>query len=177
MASATDSMKRDSQGRLVVPFYSRFFSSLSENVMCSNAMYNELKEEIEASVCIIPASERVVLTVYESSPFSDDSTRESVLIGFRKYIARYSEMKNSMLRRSFITFLLLALFGVLTEFLNYNVFLNALAEWVCNLIDVSATVLIWQFVAYLAFEFSQERKYIRRLKQIMQAEYAFRHWE
>lgn len=176
-ANVTDSVRRDSQGRLIVPFYSKFFSSLSENVMCSNAMFNEFKEEIEASLCVYPRNEQIVVTVYESSSRTDDSTRESVLVGFKKYIIQYSEMKIAVLKRSFVSFLLLALFGMLVEFLNYSIFPDVLPGWICNLIDVSATVLIWQFVAYLAFEFSQERKYIQRLRQIVQGEYVFRHWE
>ncbi len=176
-ASTTDSVRRDAQGRLIVPLYSRFFSSISENVMCSNVMLKEFMEEIEASLNVYSTDERVLLTVYESSDSADDETRESVLVGFKKYAAQYLKRKTAMLHRSFLSFLLLALFGVLIEFLNYNVFAGILSEWVCNLIDISATVLIWQFVAYLAFDFSQALKDIQRLKQILQIEYVFRHWE
>ena len=173
----TDAVRRDRQGRVIVPLYSDFFSSLSENVMCSNAMFNRLKDEIEDSLCVYPTNEQILLSVYVSSASADDSTRESVLVGFKKYIMQYLKRNVSALKRSFVTFLSLALFGILIEFLNYNVFSDALPAWVCNLIDVSATVLIWQFVAYLAFEFSKERRNIQRLRQILQIEYVFRHWE
>lgn len=176
-ASTTDSVRRDAQGRLIVPLYSRFFSSISDNVMCSNIMLKEFMEEIEASLSVYSANEQVLLTVYESSDSADENTRESVLVSFKKYAAQYLKRKTALLNRSFLSFLLLALFGILIEFLNYNVFSGILSEWVCNLIDISATVLIWQFVAYLAFDFSQALKDIRRLKQILQIEYVFRHWE
>lgn len=177
IASTTDSVKRDDQGRLVVPLYSKFFSSLSENVMCSNAMLHEFLEEIEASLCVYSTNEKVILTVYESSDSADESTLESVLVGFKKYVVQYLKMKTARLKRGFVSFLLLALFGVLVEYLDYIVFPGLLPEWVCKLIDISGTVLIWQFVAYLAFDFSQERKIIRRFRQILQIEYVFRHWE
>lgn len=177
VASTVDSQRRDKLGRLIVPLYSRFFSTLSDNVMYSNAAFHALYEEIEASLCVYSINEQIVLTVYESSASSDGSMRETVLIGFKKYIHQYLKRKTAMLKHSFFTFLSFALLAILIEYLNYTVFSNALSEWVCNLIDVSATVLIWQFVAYLAFEFSQEKKAIRRLKQISQMEYVFRHWE
>lgn len=148
-ASTTDSVRRDAQGRLIVPLYSRFFSSISDNVMCSNIMLKEFMEEIEASLSVYSANEQVLLTVYESSDSADENTRESVLVSFKKYAAQYLKRKTALLNRSFLSFLLLALFGILIEFLNYNVFAGILSEWVCNLIDISATVLIWQFVAYL----------------------------
>ncbi len=177
VASTVNSQRRDKLGRLIVPLYSQFFSTLSENVMFSNKMFQGLYEEIEASLCVYSTEEQIVLTVYESSASSDDSIRESALIGFKKYIQQYLKRKISMLKHSFVTFLSFALLALLIEFFNYNVFFNILPEWICNLIDVSATVLIWQFVAYLAFEFSQERKTIRRLRQISKIEYVFRQWE
>lgn len=176
-ASTTDSVRRDAQGRLIVPLYSSFFSSITKNVMCSNVMFQAFMEEIKASLSVYSTEERVLLTVYESSDSADDDTRESVLVGFKKYAAQYLKRKSALLNRSFLSFMLLALFGVLIEYLTYNVFPGVLSEWICNLIDISATVLIWQFVAYMAFDFSQSLKSIRRLRQILQIEYVFRHWE
>ena len=175
--AAAGTAKRDAQNRLVVPVYSAFFSSLTDNVMCTNAMFDALKKEIDASVSPYSVKERIVLTVYESSAASAPDVRESVLIGFRRYVGAYLQKKKATLKMRLITFTGLFLLGVLLEFLIYEVFPGILPLWIANTLDIIAWVFVWQFAAYMVFEFAKERKGIKRLSQILQTEYRFKHWE
>lgn len=176
-ASTGRAFRRDGEGRLVVPLYSKLFSSLTENVMCTNAMFESFKEEIEDSIALYPAKERISLMIYESSEAADDSVREIVLIGFKKYITQYKEKSVAQLKLNALTFLGIAVIGILLEYFLYSVFPDAFSEWIYSLLDITATVLIWEFVAFLAFEFTKEVAAIRRLSQILDIKFIFRHWE
>ena len=113
-------VKRDERGRLVVPVYSGFFSSLTDNVMCTNAMFEMLKKEVDSSVAPYSPKEEIVLTVFESSSGSDEDVKESVLVGFRRYITFYRKKAVSELRTHLLLFTLMFAVGVLMEFLLYG---------------------------------------------------------
>ena len=49
--------------------------------------------------------------------------------------------------------------------------------WLFKSIEVLASLFIWQFGGYLAFEFLGERKNINRYKQIANAEFVIKHWD
>lgn len=175
--AAIGAAKRDAQNRLVVSVYSGFFSSLTDNVMCTNVMFDTLKREIDASISPYSVKENIVLNVYESSAAPAPDAWESTLVGFQKYITVYRERKKATLKAHLTTFTLLFLCGVLIEFLIYGAFPQALPLWIANTLDIIAWVFVWQFAAYMAFEFAKERKGIQRLSQILQIEYQFKHWE
>ena len=176
-SNADQACKLDEEGRLVVSLYSDFFSSLTDNVMCTNAMFENLKKEIEGSVALYAAKSRIALTVYESSKTADDDVREIVMAGFKKYIAQYKARAYSTLKWNTLTFLAIAVIGILLEYFLYQLFPDVFPVWISNLLDIAATVMIWEFVAFIAFEFSREVAGIRRLNQILDVKYTFRHWE
>lgn len=163
-------------GRVSVSMYSDFFSSLSDKVMCTNAMFGKLQKEIESTVLPYSEKEPVSLTVYEAADCGDD-TKESVLVGFRKYVTQCLALKKTTLKKHIILFSLLCAFGVLMEFLAFGAFADLLPEWVQCVLDIVAGVFVWQFAAYMAFEFVREIKTVRRFDQILHIEYTFRHWE
>lgn len=176
-AKAPSDAKRNEQNRLIVPVYSEFFSGLTDNVMYTNSMFENLKKEIDDSVSLYSSKEDIVLTVYESSSVSDENIRESALIGFKKYIQLNKQKAVSRLKTHLFTFLLFFVIGVLMEYLLYGAFPAALPGWVESTLDVFACVFVWQFVAYMAFEFEREITNIRRFTQILRMEFVFRHWE
>ena len=164
------------QGQISVPMYSDFFSSLRDTVMCTNTTFSNLHREIDSTLSTYSEKASVVITVYESSSCSDD-TKESVLVGFRKYIARCLARARASFRLHLIMFTALAAVGVLLEFLLYGAFPELLPTWALNVVDIVAWVFVWQFAAYMAFEFVKEIKTIRRFDQILHLKYTLRHWE
>ena len=173
----TYNAKRDKAGNLVVPLYSGFFSSLTDNVMCTNTMFDGLYREITSSVSLYPLKESILLNVYESSQTANDDVRESVLVGFRKYIMQFRQKAITGFRTHLVLFSLLFVIGVLMELLMYGVFPGVLPLWIENTLDIVAWVFVWQFAAYMAFEFAKEIKAIRRFNQILNIQFVFRHWE
>ena len=163
-------------GKLSIPMFSGFFSALTDNVMCTETMYGSLQTEIEGTLSVYSEKEPVLLTVYESSSSSEE-TKESVLIGFKKHIVQCLNRAKNTFKLHLITFAALCAIGVVLEFLLYGAFPGALPLWVQNVLDIVAWVFVWQFAAYMAFEFIKEIRTIRRLDQILHIEYIFRHWE
>lgn len=164
------------EGKLSVPMYSGFFSSVTDNVMCTNAMYGNLYKEIESTLYLYSEKEDVLLTVYESS-LSNDDTKESIVVGFRNYVAKCLDRAKSALRLHLIMFTALCAIGVLIEFFMYGIFPDLLPLWLQNVLDIVAWVFVWQFAAYMAFEFLKEIKGIQRLGQMLHISFVFRHWE
>ena len=167
---------KQKEDRLSVPMYSDFFSSLTDNVMCSNNMYDSLQKEIESTLSVYSEKKSVTLAVYESSSSSAD-TKESVVIGFRKYIAQCLDRAKASLKMHLLTFTFLAAVAVGIEYLVYGVYSDYLAIWVQNSLNIVAWVFGWQFAVYMTFEFFKEIKAIRRLDQILNIEFVFNHWE
>lgn len=157
--------------------YSGFFSSLTDNVMCTNSMYDLLMREIESSLTLFSADAKIELTVYESSETADETVRRSVLVGFGKYLDKLIKRARSRLQIHFITFFATFLAGVLLEYLLYGCFPGVLPEWISNVLDIVAWVFVWQFAAYITFEFAKELSDLKRLKQIGDIRFSFRHWE
>lgn len=169
--------KRDAQNRLIVPVYSEVFSSLRDNMMHTNAMFDLLKQEIDASIAPYPIDEEIVLSVYESSDQCAEGTREGAIIGFKSYICGCRRRTSKLCRIHFFTFLTAFLIGVLIELCLYCWFPNLLPEWIGNTLEIVAWAFVWQFAVYLAFEYASERKEVKRLDQILHIEYVFHHWE
>ena len=169
--------KRDAQNRLIVPVYSEFFTALKDNMMQTNAMFDSLKQEIEASVSPYPVDEKIVLSVYGSSEQCGDDMREGAIIGFRKYIYGCMRRTSKACSAHFFSFLTAFLTGVLIELCLYCWFPNALPTWIGNTLEIIAWAFVWQFAVYVAFEYRSERNEIRRLEQILRIEYMFRHDE
>ena len=174
-AGKPDKIKRKGD-RLSIPMFSDFFSSVTDNVMCTNTMYGNLQKEAESALSVYSEKEAVSLTVYESSA-ADDGIKESIVIGFRKYIMQSIRRAVNSFKMHLITFTSLCAIGVLIEYLLYGAFPDFLPLWLNNVLDIVAWVFVWQFAAYMAFEFIKEIKNIRRLRQIFDAEFVFRHWE
>ena len=162
--------------RLSIPLFSAFFSSVTDNVMCTNAMYGNLYKEIESTLSVYSEKESVSLTVYESSSSGED-VKESIVVGFRKYITQCVDRAKNSFKMHLFTFTALCVIGVLIEFLLYGAFPDFLPLWLQNVLDIVAWVFVWQFAAYMTFEFVKEIKAIRRLRQILNADFIFRHWE
>ena len=162
--------------RLSIPMFSDFFSPVSGNIMCTNTMYGNLQKEIENTLSVYPENKPVSFTVYESSSSGED-VRESIVIGFKKYIFQSILRAKRSFKWHLITFTAMCAIGVLIEFLLYGAFPEFLPLWLQNVLDIIAWVFVWQFAAYMAFEFFKEIKAIRRLRQIHQATFLFRHWE
>lgn len=176
-AGIEETDKRDKDGRIVIPLYSSFFSSLSSNIMCTNAMFESLKQEIVTSISMYSTKERIVLSIYESSNNIGSDIRDGVLIGFKKYINQSKKKAILKTKKYFFSFLSLALLGMLILHIFYNKFPNMLSTWGYKISDIASTVLIWEFVTYLAFEFPKEITNILRLRQISQITFTFKHWE
>ena len=169
-------IRKDKCGRIIVPLYSQFFSSLTNDMLYTNNMFEDLKREITMSISAYSPKEKIHLSIYESSKVDDD-IRESALIGFKRYISIYYKKMIAFTQKYLFSFLILAFVGIISIYLVHNVFSNLLSEWIRYLLDIISTVFVWEFVSYLAFEFPKSISDIARLKQILQIEYTFRHWE
>lgn len=174
-ASELSDRKRRKDGVQRVLLYSGFFSSVKNNIMCTNAMYETLLKEITGSLAPYSEKDSIELAVYHSSSASDD-VRESVLVGFRKYVDRLKRMASSRIKFHFSLFFGIFALGVLIEFLLYGGVL-ALPEWINNVFDIVAWVFVWQFAAYMTFEFSKEKRQADRLQQIENIAYDFTYFE
>jgi len=168
-------VKRSKDGKVHVAILSDFFGSMSENLFCTNGMYSDFLETVNASVSVCSAKEQIVLDVYENES-STEEMREVMQIGFRRYINAChrklrSEYVNQLLQVSFF-----ALVGVFLIVLMRGVKPN-IPEWTSVVIEQTGTVLIWQFVGYFAFEHTGQKRELQRLKQIGAMEYSFRKWE
>lgn len=113
------------------------------------------------------------------NPFAtaDHTACSIALIGFKKYVSNMKRRAAGRLKVHLITFAVAFLFGVLLEYLLYGAFPGVLPAWVRAVLDIVACVCVWQFAAYMAFEFAGEVKKLRRFDQIHNAEYSFQHWE
>lgn len=168
--------KLDDQGRNHVALYSEFFSNLSGRVMCTNAAYADLKNEINASIEFCDPKEKIVLDIFEPSA-SSEFDREAAIIGYRRYITACYRGYLRMYSSHLFLFLMFLLIGVLMLFLMYGTKLFAMPVWAEKVYDSAASVFIWQFIAYMAFEWSGERKQLQRLDQMRNLEFEFKLWE
>ncbi len=50
MSKRKNDTVQDKSKKITVPLYSEFFSSFTENIVCTNAMYPTLHSEIDVSV-------------------------------------------------------------------------------------------------------------------------------
>ncbi len=163
-------------GKISASMYSAFFSSLNDTVMCTNAMFGDLQKEIESTILPYSEKEPIALTVYEAATCSND-TKESVLIGFNKYISQRLANAKWIFKKHIITFSALCAVSAVLEFLIYAALPGILPLWIRNMCDIVCWVFVWQFAAFMAFEFAKELRAIRRFNQILNIEYSFRHWE
>ena len=109
-------IQRDKQGRAHVAMHSTIFSDVNENLLASNSMYADLLNDI--TPCIEPYSvkEKIVVDVFETKP-SDEFARDTVIIGFRRYVnACLDGLKKQHLSRFFLFFSFLVL-GIIIEFI------------------------------------------------------------
>ena len=173
---AAVSGRRDENGRLHVVLYSDIFGKNTEKAMWTNADFTALREDIENSVILCPVRQQLVLDVY--CPYQASKIdRERLLIAFRRYLdacARWQRRKNRLNLMLFFSFLLV---GILMIFLLYQYLLLLVPIWIEVLLETIASVFIWQFVGYMAFEFPSEQRRLRRLIQISNIKYEFHEWD
>lgn len=168
---------RAKDGRVHIAMHSNIFSEVKHNLIASNSMYADLLNDIQASVEPYSTKEKITIDLYETEK-TDEFTKDSVIVGFRKYVngCLYSLRKQHLFRFSlFGSFLLI---GILIEFILYGVIgYGNMSDWVFKSIEVLGTLFIWQFGGYLAFEFLGEMKNIYRYKQALEIEFNVRQWD
>lgn len=169
--------RKSNRGPQKVAIYSDFFSRLSDNVMYTNYMFDKLLTEVKGSLALYSTKDDITLTVFESSAEQDESIQESAIIGFRKYVSDLKAVEKTRMLNHFFFFFGFCLVGVILAYLRFEVLQDILPVWVDSLLDITVCVIVWQFVAYLAFEFKNELRNIRRLDQIAKIQFTFRHWE
>lgn len=170
-------IKRDENGKIHVAVFSKVFSEANEHLLTSNSMYANLLADVKPCFEPYPTKENIVLEVYETKE-SDDFVRESVVIGFRRYVSGCLKSLCDELRNRIILFSSFLLIGVFVEILIFGILPeNAMPEWLSQTLHIFASLFIWQFGGYVAFEFLGESKKISRFKQIQKADIAFKHWD
>lgn len=165
--------KHDDNGFVHVSVFTNFFTDPKERRIHTNLEYSNFRNDIEATLGTLDTNEQVIMDIFESQE-SDETDREIAIIGFRKYVsscylaARQQYIKHIKLFSSFL------LIGSLIIFLLYGIPHPALSEWLKKLLEIFGTVMVWQFVGYMAFERHKELKDLRRLSQIMHVKFDFR---
>lgn len=167
--------QRNEEGKIQVAIHSTIFSDIGENLLASNSMFSNLLEDIKPCVEPYSANENIVLQVYETKP-SNELSRTTAIVGFKRYVnGCYNSLRKQHLYRLFLFggFLLI---GLLIEFLLYFVIKEDnpdLPRWIFKSIEVLASLFIWQFGGYIAFEFLGELKTMKRYKQIANIDFEF----
>lgn len=166
----------DENKKAHVALYSHFFTQLSGNFLCTNKMYRELETDIANSVGLINADKRIVMDIYEPKE-SNELNREVAIAGFRRYLKAGLEVESKRFRRRMYVFIACLLIGIVLEVLLYGLDLSLLPEWVDSCVDIVATVFVWQFVGFMAYEHRSDRMRLKRMRQMIAMEYTFRKWE
>jgi len=163
------------KGPVTVPMFSDFFSSTSNDMFVTNAMYSSFKESILSTIDIYHPKSDITISVFEEKQ-SDEEKREIVEIGFKKYIeACYLKAWREWLN-GLITVSIFAIVGILVIILGFGL-KKLTPEWVFHLITNLGTVLLWQFVGYWAFEYAGQKRELDRLKQVENIKFIFKRWE
>ena len=166
----------DENQKAHVILYSHFFTDLPGNFLCTNRMYREFQAEVDASIALVNVKKPVVLEIYEPHE-SDEFDREAAITGFRTYLQGGLTLEKKRFRRRMYVFDGLLLIGILLEILLYGLDLSLLPEWVDSCVDIVATVFVWQFVGFMAYEYKSYRMQFKRLRQMIGIEYIFKKWE
>lgn len=171
---------RDKDGKVHVAMTTNIFSDVSKTLLASNSMLAGLLSDVQPCVEPYSTKEKIVLDIYETTE-SDELSRQTVILGFKKYVngCLYGQYKQHMGR--FFLFFSFLVIGVLIEVLLYA-FLSVdgsatIPWWIFKSVEVLASLFIWQFGGYLAFEFLGEKKNINRYKQIANCEFNIKHWD
>lgn len=176
-ASGSNSTCRfDKQGRAHVTLYTHFFVNLPGNFLCTNRMYREFRDEVAGSVDLVNTDTQVVLEIYEPAE-SDEFNRQAAIAGFRRFIETQAEVEYKRFKSRMVVFIALLLVGIALEFVLHGMSLTLLPAWGDNCVDIMATVFVWQFIGFMAYEYQTEKIHFRRLKQMVKTEYVFQKWE
>lgn len=166
---------RGADGRVHLGMFTDFFSAAHGRVMRSNNEYNNLRNEVEACIGEFNTVDPITIDVFESRE-SDEFDRETSIIGFKKYIgANYFAYKKQCMSRLilFSTFLILGILAIVLLYTHGT----ELKDWIFYCVETIATVFLWQFAGYAAFELNGEIRQMRRYRQLTDAEFAFKKWE
>ena len=119
-----------------------------------------------------------IIDLHKTVAKIDDAAEQVVVSGFRRYVGGCLMALQKKLLSRIITFSAFFILGVVLEFILYGV-LNGQMEqmWLFKTIEVLATLFIWQFGGYIAFEFFGARKRIIRYKQVLDIKFNVKHWE
>ena len=166
----------DEKGRIHVALFSDLFGKQAENAMWTNAVFTKLREDIENPVALCPIRQQVVLDVY-SPQLASEIDRERLLIAFRRYLEACEKGQRRKNLNSLLLFSCFLLIGILMIFVLYQFLQTLIPVWINVLLEIIATVFIWQFVGYMAFEFPPERRRLHRLHQIINITYEFHEWD
>lgn len=166
----------DEHGRAHVSLYTRFFSDLTGNFLCTNQMYQDLKKDLLSSIELVSVKRQIVFEIFEPSE-SDELNREVSIVGFRRFLNANLALEAQRAKNRFILFSIFMLLGVLIVFFLFGIKPSFLSEWAAKCIEIVGTVFVWQFVGYMVYEFQEVRMQIRRLQQMIKAEFCFKKWE
>jgi len=162
-------------GTTTVAMFSDFFSDVSDDLFCTNAMYSDFKDAVISSIEVYSPRENIVLNIYETKE-SDEDKRAVLQIGFSKYIhACYQKVRHECMQELLqVSFFMVV--GILLVILGYKLE-SVVPNWMMYCITNFGTVLIWQFVGFWAFEFNGQKREWDRLAQIEEIQYEYRKWE
>lgn len=176
MRTLKNNVRRDEHGRIHVPLYSNLFTSMGENILCTNSMYANLRNDIQVSVDIYPPDEKITLDVFEPGQ-SSDFDRERVILGFRRYInACYSNFRREH-RTRLLLFSAFLFIGVFIIFAKYVLISSNTATWIGACMETTGCLFIWQLMGYLAFTLPGEIRMLKRYYQLLNLDFSFKTWE
>jgi len=166
---------KSKNGVVNVAMFSDFFSSISDDMFCTNSMYSDFKDAILSTVDVYNTKDVITLDIYEKNE-SSEYTRELLQIGFRKYAhALYLKARQELIDE-LTTVSIFVVVGVLLIIIAYGLG-PFIPTWALYLISNIGTVLLWQFVGYWAFEYADQKHTMDRFKQIENIKYEFKKWE
>lgn len=167
---------RDKEGNVHTAIYSELFMNTKGIGMITNSSYARLYDDISSSLAVFDSNDSVVIDVFEPGE-SDDFDRDSIIIGFRRYInALYLGSKKEHNNRV-VLFTASLIIGALLGYFLHNGLEAVISSWAYEILNIFSTVLIWEFAGYVAFQMNNEVKNLKRLRQICKADFEFRKWE
>jgi len=158
-----------------VAMFSSFFNQVNDDMFCTNQMYSAFKDELLSTIEIYHPKAEITVSIYEEKQ-SNDSTRNMLQIGFRKYINALYQKSLQGFVNQLITISIFMIVGILLVYFAYQIRPN-IQEWLFYVTTNFGTVLIWQFVGYWAFEYADQKRELLRFKQLENIQYEFKKWE
>lgn len=166
---------RGKDGRAHLGLYTDFFDTGRGRIMRTNNEYLSFRNEVESTISNQNTIDPITIDVFELTE-SDEFDRETSIIGFKKFMGVcYHSYKGKYLARLTL-FSFFLVIGLAMIFLLHTVG-KGLPEWLFYCLETVATVFVWQFAGYVAFELLGEIRQLRRFRQIADVEFTFKKWE